>query len=339
MISAPKPHPFRKQHIYRLPRGNRRVTVCISAIADRDEAIVSCVDTRISTNQTSIDLIVGRKMCGMRGWIMLSSGTTCYSEALVDTFQALLQHAKDNDPPTIQRLLEGALLTELMKYGTARYLAPYGIDMPTFLSSGSDKFSDERRTELNRLIADHAETYDVELIVSGWGQTQESFGPNQAPSACIYSVSRDGVLPHSDDGFYTCGTGKNAAHAVLSYFSLERHMTLSEALYRVAAAKFMCERTDGVGPNTVLHVATRRAGEFGGYYIQPAEIAQIRSVWDASGAPRMTDEAEDIIVQILRPHGPQHIRLEHMVRNVKRDIEQNKQANVESNQHASDVNG
>ena len=52
-----------------------------------------------------------------------------------------------------------------------------------------------------------------------------------------------------------------------------------------------------------------------------------------------TDEAEDIIVQILRPHGPQHIRLEHMVRNVKRDIEQNKQANVESNQHASDVNG
>jgi hypothetical protein len=169
-------------------RQRNRVTVCISAIADRDEAIVSCVDTRISTSQTSIDLIVGRKMSGLRGWTILSSGTTCYSEALVDTIQMLLRTADNNDPPTVQRLLEAALVTELMKYGADRYLAPYGVDMPTFLSSGTDKFSDERRNELSRLIAEHSDTYDVELIVSGWGQTQESFGPDNAPSACIYSV-------------------------------------------------------------------------------------------------------------------------------------------------------
>jgi len=194
MISAPKPpRPSPRPKPKRLSWSNR-VTVCIAAIADRDEAIVSCVDTRLSTSQTSIDLIVGRKMCGMRGWTMLSSGTTCYSEALVDTFQGLLQSAEDNDPPTIQRLLESALLTELMKYGAARYLAPYGIDMPTFLSSGTEKFSDERRNELNRLIADHSESYDVELIVCGWGQTQESFGRDCASGACIYSVSRTMVF-------------------------------------------------------------------------------------------------------------------------------------------------
>ena len=233
-------------------------------------------------------------MCGLRGWTILSSGTTCYSEALVDTLLALLRDAEDNDPPTIQRLLEAALLTELMKYGAARHLAPYGIDMPTFLSSGTDKFSDERRNELSRLIAEHSDTYDVELIISGWGQIQESFSSDRVSSACIYSVSREGVLPHSDDGFYTCGTGNNSAHAVLSYFSLERHMTLAEAVYRVAAAKFMCERTEGVGPNTVLRVATRRGeGMLPGYHIQPTEIEQIRAVWDAKGAPRMTDEAED----------------------------------------------
>ena len=316
------PHPSPSPKPKRLPRSNR-VTVCIAAIADRDEAIVSCVDTRLSTTQTSIDLIVGRKMCGMRGWTMLSSGTTCYAEALVDTFQALLQRADDNDPPTIERLLEIAIVTELMKFGAARHLAPYGIDMPTFLSSGTDKFSDERRNELSRLIAEHSDTYDVELIVSGWGQTQESFGPTRGPSACIYSVSRAGVLPHSDDGFHTCGIGRETAHAVLSYFSLERHMTLAEAIYRVAAAKFMSERTDGVGPNTLMHIATRCGeGEWHGYYIQPSEIAQIRAVWDASGAPRMTDEAEDILVKILSRHGPQHVRHEHMVRNVNRAIEQ-----------------
>lgn len=307
------------------------MTVCIAAIADRDEAIVSCVDTRVSApGQTSIDLIVGQKMCGMRGWTVLSSGTTCYSEALVDTFQALLQTADDNDPPTIQRLLDTALLTELMRYGAARHLAPYGIDMPTFLSSGTDRFSDERRNELSRLIADYSENYDVELIVSGWGQTQESFGSDQAPGAYIYSVSRDGVLPHSDDGFYTCGIGKGTAHTVLSYFSLERHMTLAEAVYRVAASKFMCERTDGVGPNTVLRVATRLASEGGpdwrGYFIQPSELAEIRAVWDASGAPRMTDDAEDILVRVLSRHGPQHVRPQHMVRTANRAIEQHLQA-------------
>jgi len=100
-------------------------------------------------------------------------------------------------------------------------------------------------------------------------------------------------------------------------------MTLAEALYRVAAAKFMCERTEGVGPNTGLRVATRLGeGEWRGYFIQPDEIVQIRAVWDASGAPRMTDEAEDILVKILSRHGPQHVRHEHMVRNVNRAIEQ-----------------
>jgi hypothetical protein len=304
MIRPPKPHPFHQRHIRRLPRGNRRVTVCISAIADHDEAIVSCVDTRISTNQTSVDLIVGRKMCGMRGWMMLSSGTTCYSEALVDTFQALLRDAEDNDPPTIQRLLDAALLTELMKYGAARHLAPHGIDMPTFLSSGTDKFSDERRNELSRLIAEHSDTYDVELIISGWGQTQESFGSDRASSACIYSVSREGVLPHSDDGFYTCGTGKNTAHAVLSYFSLERHMTLAEALYRVAAAKFMCERTEGVGPNTVLRVATRHGdGKLPGYHIQPTEIEQILSTIAEARRNRVVEPRKTGVARDRNPSG------------------------------------
>lgn len=314
------------------------MTVCISAIADRDEAIVSCVDTRLSTEgQISIDLVVGRKICGMRGWTILSSGTTCYSEALVDTIEALLQVAEDNDPPTVQRLLDTALLTELMKYGAAKHLAPYGIDMPTFLSSGTDKFSDQRRDELSQQIAEHSETYDVELIVSGWGHTQESFGADRAPGACIYSVSRAGVLPCSDDGFYTCGIGRHTAHAILSYLSLERHMTLAEVVYRVAAAKFMCERTDGVGPNTAMCITKRLGeGQWRGYFIQPAEIAEIRAVWDSGGAPRMTDEAEDVVVRILGRYGPQHVRPEQAVRNINRHIrEQTANADSEAGERDS----
>ena len=69
----------------------------------------------------------------------------------------------------------------------------------------------------------------------------------------------------------------------------------------------------GRRPNTVLRVAIRRGdSKFPGYHIQPDQIEQIRAVWDASGAPRMTDEAEDIMVAILRKHGPQNVSLAHV---------------------------
>jgi hypothetical protein len=308
------------------------MTVCISAIAARDEAIVSCVDTRISTGTTSFDPIIGRKMCGFRGWTMLSSGTTCYSEGLVDTFQSFLNDAGDNDPPTVHRLLEAALRTEMPRFIAARYLTPYGIDMPTFLGSarGPNGFTDERWNELSRLMLDYSDSYDVELLVSGWGQTQERFGPggggNQA-SAEIYSVNRNGVTPHSNEGFYACGSGADAAHSMLSFFNCQRYMTLAEAIYYVAAAKFMSERTAGVGANTLMRVGTRLGdGEFRGYYIELHELEQIRKMWESQGAPRMPDGAEDLIVTIVARHQKaQEVSLGHMARNVQKAIPQSGQ--------------
>lgn len=281
------------------------MTICISAIADTHEAVVSCVDTRVSTNVTSFDPVVGRKICGMRGWTILSSGMTCYAESLVDTFEGLLGKAEDNDPPTIKGLLEKAQLEELQKYNAAKYLAPYGIDMPTFLKSrGATGFSDERWNELSRSILDYSDTYDVELLVTGWGGTQEKFsGSGAQAGACIFHVSREGISPHSDDGFYVCGSGGPAAHSILSYFNHEPHDTLARAIHNVAAAKFMSERTEKVGPNTVMRVTTRLgAGDWRGYFIQPDEIDEIRRLWDESGAPRMSDKAEDAIVSIVAKH-------------------------------------
>ena len=72
-----------------------------------------------------------------------SSGSLKLSEALINAFFALLKDAKDNDPPTLQKCLEAALQTELPKYSASRFLAPYGMDMPAFLSSGRDRFTNE----------------------------------------------------------------------------------------------------------------------------------------------------------------------------------------------------
>jgi hypothetical protein len=240
----------------------------------------------------------------------------------VDNFLGLLGEAPDNDPPTVQCLLERTLLTEFPKYNAAKYLTPYGLDMPAFLTS-REKFTVERWNELNRAILDFSDNYDVELIVAGWGRTQEQFsGSGNQAEACIFSVNRDGVTRHSDDGFYACGSGKYVAHSILSFFSYEPHMTLAEAVYYVAAAKFMSEKTEGVGPNTVLRVAKRLGqGEWRGYFIQPDEVEQIRRLWKRSSAPRMPHVAENVVVSIIGKHQKmQRVTLNHMTKKVNQHV-------------------
>jgi hypothetical protein len=317
MLPAPRKY-YVNRHSKRRLNGGSPVTVGITAIAEDHEAIVSCVDTRMTTATTSIDPKVGRKICAMRNWTILSSGTMCYAESLVDAFQALLKEAPDNDPPTIKRALELALLAELPKFSAANYLTPYGLDMAAFLASRKSKgFSDERWNELTRSILEYSDKYDVELIVSGWGQTQEAFSatPSNQANGCIFSVDRSGVTTHSDEGFYTCGTGSPSAHSILSFFNYEPRMTLAWAVYFVAAAKFMSERTEGVGKTTVMRIGRRVGdGEWKGYFIQPDELEQIRTLWEKTGVPRMSDQAEDTIVDMLRKHGPLKLSSEYTAR-------------------------
>jgi hypothetical protein len=290
------------------------MTVCINAIGDNHEAIVSCVDTRISTATTSFDPAVGRKICGFRGWTTLSSGTVAYAESLIDRFQDHLGRAQDNDPPTIQRCLELALNDELPRFSAARLLAPYGLDMASFLAS-RHSFTEERWNELHRQIFEYSESYDVELLVSGWGQTQEAFTGEGRASGYIFSVDRYGVTSHSDEGFFTSGSGKEAAHSVLSFFNHEPRLTLAQTVYHVAAAKFMAERTAGVGPSTVMRVARRvGTGHWRGYFIQPNEILEIHEVWRKYGSPRMPVSAEAKVVELLSRHEtPQQVTTEHLV--------------------------
>jgi len=268
--------------------------------------------------------MLGEKMTGIKGWMVLNSGILSYSESLMDTFFALMNQAEDNDPTTVRRLLESALRVEMQKFLADGYLTPFGIDMPTFLSrTGSGNFTDERWNELHRAMLDYSEQYNVELLVSGWGASQEKL-PERHSRALLYSVSRNGVTSHSDEGFYTCGSGSPTAHSMLSFFNYERSFYLPRAIYCVAAAKFMAERTAGVGKTTVLRVASRAgSSQFKGYYIQPDELEKLRKVWEASGMPRMTEEAEDLIAAIVSDHqGSAHVSMEHMARNVNKAIRQ-----------------
>ena len=66
---------------------------------------------------------MGRKMCGARGWTILTSGTLSYATRIVDNFIRLLREAPDNDPPTVEAILETSLRTEMPRFLAERYLA------------------------------------------------------------------------------------------------------------------------------------------------------------------------------------------------------------------------
>jgi hypothetical protein len=307
-----------------LPRPSRRrerslrinpVTVCITAIADSHAALVSCVDTRISTSTTSFDQEAGTKIRGILGWTVLNAGTVSLCQSLIHSFGNSLAKATDDYPPTVKKCLEGALRIELPKFCAEKYLSPFGLDMGGFLKERAS-FTDAAWNELYRSILDFADRYDVQLLVSGWGSKKPDEPPEDyRVSAEILCTDRDGVCSHSDEGFWACGSGADVAHSVLSFFNQEPHMTIARTIYQVASAKFMSERTSGVGPDTRIRVCTRAGpGEWGGYWIQPDETIKIRRMWEKHGAPRSPGRVEDEIIAMLSKHGPQRLSTEHMVR-------------------------
>jgi len=56
-------------------------------------------------------------------------------------------------------------------------------------------------------------------------------------------------------------------------------------------------------------------GEWKGYFIKPVELDEIRTIWEKTGAPRMTEDAEDAVIGIVAKHQQsQRTSIQHVVR-------------------------
>lgn len=298
------------------------MTICIAAIADDHESIISCVDTKVSAVSASSEPAVGMKIRGLRGWTMLSSGTTCYSERFIAEFRRLLRDAPDNEPDTVRNILEKVRASEITKFCEEKYLTPFGLKMPEFLTSTTGALP----ADLSRSILDYSDQYDVEIIVSGWGDKEANHvleNEKVRSIANIFSVGRDGVLTHGDDGFHTAGSGKWAAQSTLMFFNYESRLSLPQQIYFVAAAKLMAERDGHVGRvNTIMRVAHRvGSGEWSGFFVKRSHFDAIRRTWEEMGAPRMPERAEDEIVGFVKEYqGSVRTSAEYMGRHIAKAL-------------------
>jgi len=279
----------------------RRVTVCIAAMAAHGGALVLATDTMISVADSSL-MNLGGKLVTIPGWAILYAGTLGDEDVLERAFIEDMRKQPDNEPETVRVSLERAVRTAIPKYLTDRFLAPYGIDMDTFLRDRS-LFTDEMRNELTRQMVDYSDRYDPELLVVGWGDTASSPHPKYPDKGIllsdptIFSVGRDGVRSHAKMGFCAIGSGAPAAYATLSFYNYNMHASIAQALYCVAHAKFVAEKSAGVGFMTHLWVL-KQDGDL--FVIEDEDIHKIRLKWRDLHPAYVHHSAENLIHRILK---------------------------------------
>jgi hypothetical protein len=297
------------------------MTVCIAAMADNGKRIVCAADTMIANATSSADSVAG-KVLMFRDWTFLMSGTLSPADLLYDTVKREMGNAADNEHRTVRRCLEIAHREEMGKWMAGRWLSPYNLDWESYGREHTSRFTDEYRDELSRkMLQDADSNYDAEVIVCGWG---DSARKNDNGVPYIFSINRDGVGLHRTEGAYACGGGAPAAMASLYFHRHRRSMTLAQVVYYVLAARFMAERTVGVGRDTTMLAVLRREASEEPWYILPADqINTIRAEWMRRGAPRMPNGMEDKLLKILKLHEPQlSVTPDHMISSIKKASKQ-----------------
>lgn len=278
----------------RLPE--RKLTVCIAANANHGEYLVCAADTMVASGIATTDPMA-TKIHLFNGWAIMLSGTLGQVDALVDSLEREITNEADNEPKTIRNLLEKVHKEEIGSWSAGRWLSPFGLDMPTFLSSGKS-LPESVQSDLSRNIAQGADGYDAEIMVCGWGSNAEKLARQGTSKLypCIFSVDYRGIQLHKTAGLYACGSGSAAAMSTLYFHDCGPGNSLSAVIYSVAAAKFMAEKTLGVGPNTAMIVLKRTGGFIG---IPSDQVRLIRQEWEEHGAPRKPHSAIHLINKLL----------------------------------------
>jgi len=194
-------------------------------------------------------------------WSIMLSGTLGEADIFVDSLTREMLQGADNEPSTIRKYLEKVHREELAIWSAGRWLSPFGLNMDGFLQRGN-ALPPSVESDISRNIAINAENYDVEVIVCGWGETIKRLATEKTskPQSYIFSVDYSGVKLHKTAGLYACGSGASAALSTLYFHNYGPGCPLPRAIYLVATAKFMAEKTLGVGPNTVMFAMKRTGG-------------------------------------------------------------------------------
>ncbi len=278
------------------------MTVCIAAACEQGKVVVTASDGLLSYGGVTADVLPG-KSYWFGDWQFLYAGTPSEVDLIFEELRKI-----DGEEPTalhranIQDTVRRAYDRFVAGESSRGILAPYGLSLDEFKQTGLRAFGKQKYSELCSAIEFQARSIANELIVIGWGDK---------PSACmLFSVSTNRSDSYALAPLCAIGSGGYVALSTLLSLGQARHVTLTDTIYTVAAAKFSSEMSEGqfVGENTLIHISWKRRAEDdpnreAGVFLQREEIRQLRSIWEQFGRPKIPHQVNELTTQIASKHG------------------------------------
>jgi hypothetical protein len=264
------------------------MTVCINAIAGTDEAIISVTDQMLGAGDMTADLprmLKGKRIADTWTASFAGNDITVVHPILGKT-EALLSN-KNGLTDVAQAFVE-AYSEERARVAEETILRPLGLTMETFRAALLGAEPNVEVAELRQRI--QALNFKPTFIVSGFSDDG---------SAHIFTVEAPGTAAYFTNlGFWAIGSGAEAALSNLFYRKYDRYLSLPEALYLVAEAKFMAESSAGVGRHSFFHILKK---DHTSVILMDDDIAPLREIWEREGRAPMPEHLERRVSEVLRP--------------------------------------
>jgi ATP-dependent protease HslVU (ClpYQ) peptidase subunit len=260
------------------------MTVCIAAHCEHGKGaskVVCAVDGKLSHPLAGADVDAPKMLFG-NDFIFMFAGQLSNSDLIMDGIR------ENFGKEPVKALVRNAYRKRMAQWSADRYLLQYDLDMSEFVKKGREMFGEERFGEISRTIEQDTANFQEQVLVVGWEDARKI--------PILFSMTRDGLASHALDGVAAIGSGADVAMSTMLVLQQTRFMTLEETIYSVAAAKFAAERCDSVGKTTTMCVSWKRTesdskNRPAGNFVQPADIEELRKMWERHGKPKIPLQA------------------------------------------------
>ena len=253
------------------------MTVCIAAISV-EGIIVTVSDTMVSTGVTSADRMVNKSEPFHKEWsAMMSADDLTQCIPIIDKAKKYFSN-RANTLAVARASFKAAYRQHLIEMKEDAVLSGYGLTMKTFLALGKRRFTEYKFNDLCARM--EKVNPNCQFIVHG-------FDADKRPHIfCVHGDGTDGV--YDKPGFCVIGSGGPVADGMLYYLNQSSNDFVVDTIYNCCVAKFMAERSDGVGKFTYLNAKQQGKQHF---HYKGSMVAEIRQLWEEKGQPRRLDEA------------------------------------------------
>jgi 20S proteasome alpha/beta subunit len=275
------------------------MTVCVAAICEHGNRIVMASDSRIGDDVMSADTPIA-KFESFKNWTVMFAGKLGDSCAIVKTIKRTVENSPTKvDEVAMMHIAQRAFTEQKMEMASFPILSSHNLTHAEFVQDGKKRFTPKEHARITNEINQNGYGFDAQLLVCGWGQYEPT----------LFTVDEKGLVHRDREGFAAIGIGHISAYTMMMWaaknalnsFHIDANLWVT--LLYVAGAKFFAERTDGVGTNTYIRIATRGMEQV--FALTSDDIANLRHWWNTTMAPGSgANNIQDGVAEMLRERIP-----------------------------------